>query len=202
MNDTSSKTPTPGGGSVSALVGALGTSMASMSANFTLGKEKFKDVGSKMKEILEKCKNDREELLLLMQEDIEAYNEVGKAYSLPKSNEDEKKQRSSAIQNALKKAIDTPLKIMRCSLGLLEYIDELSKSANPILITDIGVGGLLANAALKGAMLNVEINSNNLKNKDMVNNIREEIDKNSDRAEELIDDIMKKVRETVHKGEY
>lgn len=199
MNDVSLKTPAPGGGSVSALVGALSTSMASMSANFTLGKEKFRGVETRIREILEKCKEDREELLRLMEEDIEAYNSVDRAYLLPKASGEERGQRSSAIRNALNKAIEVPLRIMRCSLGILEYIDELAKIANPKLITDIGVGGLLANAALKGAMLNVEINLNCTEDKEMFSNVREEIGIILNKAERLTVDITKKVRETMNK---
>lgn len=200
LNDVSLNTSTPGGGSVSALVGALSTSMVSMSANFTLGKRKFKDVEPQIREILEKCRNDREELLRLMEEDIEAYKGVDRAYALSISNEEEKKQRTSAIQSALEKATDVPLRIVRCSLGLLEYTNGLVKIANPNLITDVGVAGLLANAALKGAMLNVETNLNCIQSKEVVNTVKEEIEKTLVRAEKLIDDIMKKVKDgMVHK---
>ena len=199
LKDVSLNTSTPGGGSVSALVGALSTSMVSMSANFTLGKRKFKDVEPQIREILEKCRNDREELLRLMEEDIEAYKGVDRAYALSISNEEEKKQRTSAIQSALEKATDVPLRIVRCSLGLLEYTNGLVKIANPNLITDVGVAGLLANAALKGAMLNVETNLNCIQSKEVVNTVKEEIEKTLVRAEKLIDDIMKKVKDIMNK---
>ncbi len=199
LNDVSLNTPTPGGGSVSALVAALSTSLATMSANFTLGKRKFKNVEPKIREILEKCSNDREELMRLMEEDIEAYNGVDRAYALSQSNEEEKKHRTSAIQSALEKAMVVPLKIVRCSLGLLEYTNGLVTIANPNLVTDVGVAGLLANAALKGAMLNVEINLNCIQSKEVVNTVKEEIEKTLVRAEKLIDDIMKKVKDIMNK---
>lgn len=197
LNDTSSNTPTPGGGSVSALVGALGTSLISMTAKFTFGKSKFEDIEPQIKEILEKSKNDREELLGLMEEDIEAYNSVDKAYALSKSTEVERKKRTSAIQSALEKAMDVPLRIARCSLELLEYIKVLVKIANPNLITDAGVAGLLADAAIRGAVLNVEINLNRIKNEKIVSTIRGEIEKALERTEKLIDDIMKRVKDTM-----
>ncbi len=175
--------------------------MASMSANFTLGKDKFRDVEPKIREILENSNNGREDLLRLMEEDIEAYNEVVRAYSLPKSNDEEKKQRSSAIQNGMKKAIDVPLRTMNCSLKLLKYINELVKIVNPNLITDIGVGGLLADAAFRGAMLNVEYNLNYIKDKEMVDSIKEEIVRDMDSANGLIGDFMMNVKERMHKGE-
>ncbi|MFQ5963987.1 MAG: cyclodeaminase/cyclohydrolase family protein [Candidatus Scalinduaceae bacterium] len=199
MNDVSSETSTPGGGSVSALVGALGTSMASMSATFTLGREEFEDVEPRIKEIREKCRDKREELLRLMEEDIGAYNGVSRAYALSKSNEHEKRKRSVAIQSALEKATDVPLRVMRCSLGLLEHINELVKITNPNLITDVGVAGLLANAAFKGSMLNVEINLNHIKNKKIVNAVKKETEKALKSAERLSDNIMKKVKKTMNK---
>ena len=200
MNDVSSRTTTPGGGSVAALVGALSTSMASMSANFTLGKDRFRDVEPKIREILENSNNGREDLLRLMEEDIEAYNEVVRAYSLPKSSDEEKEQRSSAIQNGMKKAIDVPLRTMNCTLKLLKYINELVKIVNPNLITDIGVGGLLADAAFRGAMLNVEYNLNYIKDKEMVDSIKEEIVRDMDRANGLIGDFMLNVKERMHRA--
>ncbi len=199
MNDVSSRTTTPAGGSVVALVGALSASMASMSANFTLGKDKFKDVEPEVRGILENSSNDREDLLKLMEEDIEAYNEVVRAYSLPKSSDEEKKQRSSAIQSGMKKAIDVPLRTMDCTLRLLKYINELVQIVNPNLITDIGVGGLLADAAFRGAMLNVEYNLNYIKDKEMVGNIKDEIARDMDRANGLIDDFMMNVKKRMHR---
>lgn len=197
LNDVSSRSSTPGGGSVSALIGALSTCMASMSANFTLGKRGFEDVGPQIRGILERCKNDREELLRLMEDDIKAYQGVSKAYALPESNEVERQHRSSAIQDAFEKATAIPLRIVQCSLGLLEYISDLARIANPNLISDVGVGGLLANAALRGAMLNVEINLNYVKNQETINNATLEISRNLNRAEILINDIMDNVKKTI-----
>ena len=83
LRDAASGTPTPGGGSVAALVGALATTMASMSANFTVGKEKFKQYDTQLKKILEEFEKSRETLLSLMEEDIEVYGEISNAYGLP-----------------------------------------------------------------------------------------------------------------------
>ena len=85
LKDAASGTPTPGGGSVAALVGALATTMSSMPANFTIGREKFKQYDAQLKKILEECEKSRETLLSLMEEDIKVYGEVGRAYALPKS---------------------------------------------------------------------------------------------------------------------
>ena len=199
LNDVSSNTPAPGGGSVSALVGALGASMAYMSAGFTLGKEDFKDVEPQIRKILEGCKDSREELLGLMEDDIEVYEGINRAYALSKSAQEDKERRSLAIQSALKKAVDVPLKVVRRSLSILEYTNELARITNPNLISDVGVAGLLADAALKGAMLNVEINLNSLKDKEIVDKVRVEVEKAFEKAEGLISDIMKEVKNTMSK---
>lgn len=199
LNDVAANTPVPGGGSVSALVGALGASTASMTANFTLGKERFKRVESQIREILARCKNSREEFLRLMEEDIYAYNGVTEAYALPQSTEEEWEARSSAIQNALEIAIRVPLKVMKIALDMLVNINELVKISNPNLITDAGVAGVLSHAALKGAMLNVEINLSSMKKEEVVCSVKRDVKTIVDKAQILSDAIMEKVNETMNK---
>lgn len=199
LNDVAANTPVPGGGSVSALVGALGASTASMTANFTLGKERFKRVESQIREILARCKNSREEFLRLMEEDIYAYNGVTEAYALPQSTEEEWEARSSAIQNALEIATRVPLKVMKIALDMLVNINELVKISNPNLITDAGVAGVLSHAALKGAMLNVEINLSSMKKEEVVCSVKRDVKTIVDKAQILSDAIMEKVNETMNK---
>ncbi|MCR4319401.1 MAG: cyclodeaminase/cyclohydrolase family protein, partial [Candidatus Brocadiaceae bacterium] len=151
LKDAAAGTPAPGGGSVASLVGALATTMSSMSANFTIGKEKFKQYDSQLKRLLEECEKSRETLLSLMEEDIAVYSKLNSAFSLPKSNEAEKKLRSEAIQNATIIAMEVPLKATMCCLYILELTRELVDIANPNLISDVGVSGFLAEAAFQCA---------------------------------------------------
>jgi len=168
LKDAAAGTPTPGGGSVAALVGALATTMSSMSANFTVGKEKFKHYDSQLKKILGECEKSRESLLSLMEEDIKVYSGITHAYGLPKSTDAEKNKRSEEIQKATITAMEVPLKTTMCCLYVLEMTRELVDIANPNLISDVGVSGFLAEAAFQCAKLNVEINLATIKNQSLV----------------------------------
>ena len=199
ITDAASGNPTPGGGSVSALVGALGTTMAEMSANFTMGREKFKNVEPQVKQILEVCTKGREDLLVLMQKDTEAYEKVSNAYGMPKSTPEEKAARTQAIQNALTHAMEIPLVTTRCCLKMLEAIQELVNIANPNLISDVGAAAIFAEAALRGARLNVEANLATLKDEALVSNIRKQITTAGEKAKTMLQEIMQTVFSTINK---
>lgn len=199
ITDAASGNSTPGGGSVSALVGALGTTMAEMSANFTTGREKFKSVEPQVKKLLEVCTEGREELLTLMQKDTEAYSDVSNAYGMPRSTPEEKAARSKAIQSALTNAMDVPLATFRCCFKMLEAITELVDIANPNLISDAGVAAIFTEAALQGALLNVEVNLTGLKDESLVSNVCNEISPASEKATAMKQEIMRKVRAIINK---
>lgn len=197
IKDAAAGTPTPGGGSVASLVGALATTMSSMSANFTIGKEKFKQYDSQLKRILEECAKNREIMLSLMEEDIAVYGKLSSAYTLPKSNETEKKLRSEAIQNATIIAMEVPLKATMCCLYILELTRELADIANPNLISDVGVAGFLAEAALQCAKLNVEINLATIKNQRLVEKTQNELSHAEKKAKTLFKEIQEKVQKII-----
>ncbi|HHT9111428.1 MAG TPA: cyclodeaminase/cyclohydrolase family protein [Candidatus Brocadiaceae bacterium] len=193
IKDAAAGTPTPGGGSVAALVGALATTMASMSTNFTVGKEKFKQYDAQLKRILEEFAKSRETLLSAMEEDIAVYGKVSSAYTLPKSTDAEKKARSDAIQQACTIAMEVPLKTTMCCLYVLELARELVDIANPNLISDVGVAGLLAEAALRCAKLNVEINLAALKNQSLVEKVHSEITQAEKKAKTFAKEVQERV---------
>ena len=197
LKDAAAGTPTPGGGSVAALVGALATTMSSMSANFTFGKEKFKQYDSQLKRILEECAKSRETMLSLMEEDIAVYGKLSSAYALPKSNETEKKLRSEAIQNATIIAMEVPLKATMCCLYILELTRELVDIANPNLISDVGVAGFLAEAAMQCAKLNVEINLATIKNQSLVEKTQNELSHAENKAKAFFKEIQEKVQKII-----
>lgn len=197
LRDAASGSATPGGGSVSALVGALGTTMASMSSNFTIGRERFKDVEPKVREILCRCDNGREKLLDLMEDDIKSYRMVSEAYALPRSTEIEKGARTTAIQTALKEAMAVPLNTVRTCIAILEDVRELAEIANPNLISDVGVAAILTNAALSGGRLNVEINLAHIKDEILVEEVRLEVEQTGLRAGCLLKEIMEIVRSKI-----
>jgi len=186
-------TPTPGGGSVSVLAGALGATMACMAANFTVGKKQFADVQDEVQAILEVCEKDWQELLELAAEDVRAYGEVSAAYGMPRKTAEEKQARRKAIQQALLTAMAPPLRGVRVCARVIRHLPALAKVANPNLISDVGVAGELTLAALRGCKLNVEINLAYLKDQELVEETRAEIEALAQEAEEAVTDVREAV---------
>jgi len=199
IKDTASRTPTPGGGSVAALVGALGSCLLSMVGNFTLGKEKFKSVEKDIKLILTQLTSLTSRLCELIQEDISSYQNFSRVSSLPKSTLEEKKARSMALQEALKKAAEPPLKTCEYSFELLKIASRLFEIGNPRLISDVGVGAILAGACLESAALNVEINLSYIQDEDFVREKREFLTPLLKKGKELTAEIVKKVEAEIIK---
>ena len=175
VDAASAGTPTPGGGSIAALAGALGMSMACMAANFTVGKKKFKEVEPEVRRYLDTCLRVRDELLELMDEDTQAYSSVAAAYAMPKETPEQKAARADAIQKALIVAMDVPLRAVRACRHALRAVARLVDAANPNLISDVGVAALLAETAVRAAKLNVEINLKYIKDDELVSTTRREI---------------------------
>lgn len=185
--------PTPGGGSVSALAGALGVTMAEMAANFTLGKEKFRDVAPQVTELLSALTDARAKLLDLMEKDIAAYANVSSAYALPRGTDEEKAARTQAIQEALAVALAAPLEAVRVTAAALAATRRLVDVANPNLISDVGVAAELLLGALRGARLNVDVNLAYLKDEDLVGRSRREADSLEAEARRLHDETVEVV---------
>ena len=200
IHEAASNAPTPGGGSVSALAGALGTTMASMAGNFTVGKKKFKDVEEKVKGILTGLDAECGKLLRAVQSDTEAYAAVGAAYGMPRATDDEKAARRAAIQDALKTAMQPPLGAMRSCAEALRATRRLLDIANPNLITDVGVAAILLEAAGRGAYLNVAVNLNGLKDEELVSKSTAECERLLDECERLAREVSAGVKEALAKG--
>lgn len=169
-----SQEPAPGGGAASALVGAIGVALSSMVANLTIGKEKFKDKEDLMKKIIEENNMIQKELLILIEKDAEAFNNVAKALKMPKNTEEEKKERKEILEKALKEATEIPLKVMRLSIKALKLLEKALGNSNPNVVSDIGVGAICLKSALQGAWLNVKINLVSIRDKDFISNIQKE----------------------------
>ena len=197
LDDATAGTPTPGGGSIAAVAGALGMSMACMAANFTVGKKKFRSVEPEVRAHLTTCLQARDELLRLMDEDTQAYGAVSAAYGMPKDTPEQKRARRGAIQKALLVAMDAPLQAVRVCRDALRAIVGLVDVANPNLISDVGVAALLAESALRAAKLNVEINLKFLKDETLVESTRQEIIEAAAEAGENVRAVMQKVVENV-----
>ncbi|HWQ43970.1 MAG TPA: cyclodeaminase/cyclohydrolase family protein [Desulfosporosinus sp.] len=155
---SASSSPTPGGGSVSAYVGALAASMTCMVANLTIGKEKFKDIEPQVKEILSQAEAVLSALKNGLSEDIAEFSNFMAALKLPKGTEEEKTLRTEKLQEVLVSATNTPLGISQNCFKILQLAQELAPIGNKGAISDIGVAAYLAESALKSAMLSVDIN--------------------------------------------
>ncbi len=169
--ETASESPAPGGGSVSAYLGALGASLATMVANLTAGKAAYDDQWEAYSRWAEKGQAVKNELLALVDEDTHAFNKIMNAFGLPKKTDEEKNARSQAIQDATKYATEVPFHTMKASYAAFEVIRAMAEIGNPNSITDAGVGALCARSAVMGAHLNVKINASSLKDEAFRNDI-------------------------------
>jgi formiminotetrahydrofolate cyclodeaminase len=158
LDDAAGNKPAPGGGSVSACVGALGAALVSMVCNLTRGREKFAGVEEEMQALVVRSEAVRTTLEGLLQDDTTAYNGVIAAYRLPKGTETEAAARKAAIQAGLITAATVPLEICRASLDVCRLSRTAAELGNPQAVTDAGIGAVLGEAAVVSAALNVTIN--------------------------------------------
>ncbi len=158
-----SDAPAPGGGSASALAGALGSALAAMVAALTLSKKKYEEHHELAKEVFDAAHCLQQKLLTAIDEDTEAFNKIGEAFALPKSTDEEKAARSAAIQAALVVCTESPLAIMQLSAEALKLTQKLVGKSNTSAASDLGVSALMIRSALLGGWLNVLINIGSLK---------------------------------------
>ena len=170
-NETASESPAPGGGSISAYVGTLGVSLATMVANLSSHKKGWDERWEEFSNWAEKGQKIKDSLLQLVDEDTRAFDAIMQAFSLPKSTDQEKADRTLAIQTATKKAIEIPFSVMELSFASFEIIEAMAKDGNPNSVSDAGVGALCAKAAVMGAFMNVRINASGLKDQGFVSEI-------------------------------
>ena len=162
-NETLSDSPAPGGGSVAALMGALGASLGGMVANLSAGKRGWEDKLRYFSDWAVKAQQLKDEMLLLVDEDTAAFNKVMAAFALPKGSAKERSARTAAIQAANKLAAEVPLRIMHTASKAYDLLAEMAARGNPASISDVGVGLLAVHACIDGAGMNVKINLANLK---------------------------------------
>lgn len=162
MDKLASKSPEPGGGSVAALVGALGAGLVSMVSNLTLGKEKYQDVQSQIEALLQESEKLRAELQDLIQKDTEAFGALSGVYKMPKNTDAEKAARTAKLQETLKKACQVPFDIGMKSLEVAKLARRAADIGNVAAVSDAGVAVILASACARSAALNVKININSI----------------------------------------
>ena len=180
-NETSSESPAPGGGSISAYCGAMGVSLGTMVANLSAHKRGWDDRWEEFSSWAEKGMDYQNTLLNLVDEDTNAFNKIMEAFRLPKDTESNKSKRKKSIQEATKYAILTPFKVMETAYNSMEVMQAMAEIGNPNSVTDAGVGALCARTAVIGAFLNVKINCGDCEDKKFVDDILK-------RGQQLVDD--------------
>ncbi len=160
IEEVASDKPAPGGGSVSALGGALGAALAVLVGKTTVGKEKFAEVQKEMEKVVSRGTELYQKFNKMVDEDTNAFNEILKAYRMPK---DDPQVRSKAIQNAFQGAAEVPLEVAKLSFEALDLILAVAERGNKNAITDAGVAALFAESAVRGAIFNVKINMLSIK---------------------------------------
>ncbi len=179
-DETASESPAPGGGSVSAYVGALGVSLGTMVANLSSHKRGWDERWNEFSKWAEKGQAIKQELLYLVDEDTRAFNRILEAFGMPKKSAGEQKERKRAIEEATRYAIEIPFRVMQQAYESMEVMEAMVEKGSPSSITDAAVGALCARTAVAGAFMNVRINSEGLDDKDFYKklyNQAREIDK-------------------------
>ena len=164
-NLTASESPAPGGGSVSAYMGALGAALGTMVANLSSHKAGWDHRWEEFSKWAEKGQSIMNEMLFLVDEDTNSFNKIMEAFGLPKESDAEKSARSAAIQAATQYATEIPLRTMKVAYSAFDLIEEMVKEGNPNSVSDAGVGALAVRSAIYGAYMNVRINSVDLKDR-------------------------------------
>ena len=168
-----------------------------MAANFTTGREKFQAVEGEAVRLLAESEKIMDACAAIIDEDIEAYNGFGEASKMPKDTDEQKAERTKAMQAALRRAMEVPMKMVRLCAAQLAVADKLVDIANPNLVSDVGVSAIMAEAGLQGARLNVVINLAYLKDAELVAQTRAELagilDETAGIRERVLEKVLQKI---------
>ena len=187
---TASESPAPGGGSVSAYVGALGAALGTMVANLSAGKKGWEKQIGYFSDFADKGQAIKDKLLYLVDEDTRAFNAIITAVRMPKTTDEEKQSRKNAMHEATRYAIQIPLEVMKTAFDAFDLVDAMVKKGNVNSISDAGVGGLCLKTAIYGAYLNVKINCAGFDDENYVRTVNEE-------AENILEEAIKKEKAIV-----
>lgn len=175
LDDLASSSPAPGGGGAAAVTGAMGAALVSMVCNLTIGRQRYAQVEGEMRELLDRAESLRAELQQLAEDDVVAFNRLSAAYKLPRVTESDIAIRKDAIQESLKRATEVPLRTARAATAILPLCPPVAERGNQAAVSDIGVAALLAHAAVRSALLNVEINLRTIEDTLYINQVRSEV---------------------------
>ena len=192
ISTLSADSPTPGGGSVSALAGALSAALCAMVARLTLGKEKYRGAWEEMERLRDEADSLSSRLMDLVEEDSAAYTKVMAAFRIPK---EQHSAREDAVQSAFKEAASVPMETLRVTAELLDLVKSALNQGNPNCLTDAGVAAQLMRAAANGAAYNVRINLAGIKDPDFRSRLSTETSRLLERIEDSVRDTERAFRE-------
>lgn len=196
-DETASESPAPGGGSISAYMGALGAALGTMVANLSSHKRGWDERWEEFSDWAEKGKAFQIQLIKLVDEDTNAFNKIMDAFSLPKKTEEEKAIRKQAVQEATRFATEVPFKTMQLCYECMSVAKAMAEIGNPNSVTDAGVGALAARAGVVGAFLNVKINASGLDDKAYAEKIIREGENVVEKAGQLEAEILQIVHSKI-----
>jgi glutamate formiminotransferase/formiminotetrahydrofolate cyclodeaminase len=189
--ETASESPAPGGGSISAYMGALGAALGTMVANLSSHKAGWDDRWEEFSQWAEQGQTVMAELLHLVDEDTEAFNRIMAVFAMPKTTDEEKAARSAALQVATLYATEVPLRTMKAAERVLPIVKAMAEQGNPNSVSDAGVGALAARSAVLGARLNVRINAAGLKDRAKADALIAEADAIAERVVAAEQEVLK-----------
>ena len=195
--ETASESPAPGGGSISAYMGALGAALGTMVANLSSHKAGWDDRWEEFSDWAERGQAVMQELLHLVDEDTAAFKRIMAVFAMPKTTDEEKAARSAALQAATLYATEVPLRTMRAALGVFPIVQAMAAEGNPNSVSDAGVGALAARSAVLGARLNVRINAAGLKDRTKAEALVSEADAIAAEAETLEKVVLSLVEQKI-----
>jgi len=194
LDELASKSATPGGGSVSALMGAQSAALISMVCNLTIGKPKYAEVETEMQVLLQKSEALRAKLTGLIKADVDVFNRLMAAYGLPKETDEEKMARTEAIQTVLKAATEVPLDCARACAEAIELSRCAANKGNLGVISDAGAAVLAGYSGLKSAALNVYINTGSLKDRQFAETKLAELETILKDVDTVVEDVYQSVK--------
>ncbi len=196
-DETASESPAPGGGSISAYMGALAAALGTMVANLSAHKAGWDERWEEFSDVAEKGRRLQDRLITLVDEDTEAFNRIMAVFAMPKNTEAEKALRKQALEEATLFATEVPLQTMKISFDCFEILKEMAEKGNPSSVSDAGVGALAARAAVRGAYLNVKINAAGLKDREIAEKLLGEADEIARMADEKEKEIIAVVEKVI-----
>jgi glutamate formiminotransferase/formiminotetrahydrofolate cyclodeaminase len=197
VDDVSSASPAPGGGSVAALAGSLGAALCAMVANLTVGAQGYQDVSDELSQLAEEAQAVKGDLVHAVDEDAQAFSRVIDAMRLRRATSEERRIRDAAIEDATRKATDVPLQTARLSMRALELASRIASIGQTQAVSDAGVAALMARAAIEGAVLNVLINIRSLQDGEFTRACRAETEQLTARARSMCDEVVGRVYDQV-----